>query len=284
MLPTPSKTPSKPPTKEGVKGLQSFARNLFQSEEDVMPNNKKRAPKRYSGMTLDSFTAEAADDSIEIFTDSRERLPERDERAENPFYGETVAEPTKRRSKRRNVSVPGEKSHTVEEASERQDGMVYVFRGKRFFRKFAPEMDAAGPATDNDVPSSFSRTAIKPRLLFPVQKTAQPTGDDVDEEATTDIEDAIETDLEEEAVPQTPVKSQPKGVNTPSAPKFAPMSPPDTKRTTRSTNKLFEEATPIKKKERRSPFDTWPRTKDRKETGTKREAEPMFAPAKRTKA
>lgn len=91
-----------------------------------MPNNKKRAPKKYSGMTLDSFTAEAADDSIEIFTDSRERLPERDESAENPFYGETVAEPTKRRSKRRNVSVPGEKAHTVEEASERQDGMVYV--------------------------------------------------------------------------------------------------------------------------------------------------------------
>lgn len=127
MLPTPSKTPSKPPTKQSVQGLQSFARNLFQSEEDVMPNNKKRMPKKYSGMTLESFTAEAADDdSIEIFTDSKERVPERDHSADNPFYGESVSEPTKRRSKRRNVSVPGEKPQTVEEATERQDGMVYV--------------------------------------------------------------------------------------------------------------------------------------------------------------
>jgi hypothetical protein len=92
-----------------------------------MPSSKKRVPKKYSGLTLDSFTAEALDDdSIEIFTDSKDRVPERDESAENPFYGRAAPEPSKRRSKRRNVSVPGEKAQTVEEASERQDGMVYV--------------------------------------------------------------------------------------------------------------------------------------------------------------
>lgn len=128
MLPTPSKTPSKPPTKAATQGLQSLARNLFQTpEEDILPSNKKRVAKKYSGMTLDSFTAEAADDdSIEIFTDSKDRVPQRDDSTENPFYGDAAAEPTKRRSKRRNVSVPGEKAQTVEEASERQDGMVYV--------------------------------------------------------------------------------------------------------------------------------------------------------------
>lgn len=106
----------------------------------------------------------------------------------------------------------------------------------------------------------------------------------MDEEAVTDIEDeAEEIAIEEPLVPKTPVKTQKHTMETPQAPRFAPMSPPDTKRTTRSTNKL-DEATPIKKKERRSPFDTWPRTKERNDTGTKRQAEPMFAPAKRTKA
>lgn len=157
-------------------------------------------------------------------------------------------------------------------------------RGKRFFRKFAPEMDISETHADNETSSSLSRSSIKPRLLFPVQKASQPSVDDVDEEATTDIEDGREADDQELTVPQTPVKMSSKETETPQAPKFAPMSPPDTKRTTRSTNKLFEDATPIKKKERRSPFDTWPRTKDHKESGKKREAEPMFAPAKRTKA
>lgn|SRR5687768_9071707 len=144
-------------------------------------------------------------------------------------------------------------------------------------------MDSSEASADG-MSSSLSRSSIKPRLLFPVQKVPRTSEDDVDEEATTDIEEGPEVDVGEQSVLQTPAKTQFKGTDTPQAPKFAPMSPPDTKRTTRSTNKLFEEPTPIKKKERRSPFDTWPRTKDRKETGTKREAEPMFAPAKRTKA
>ena len=145
-------------------------------------------------------------------------------------------------------------------------------------------MEAPEAFANNEITSPLSRSTIKPKLLFPPQKKErQPSADDVDEEATTDIEDA-DVETEEQTMPQTPGKTSSKGMETPQAPKFAPVSPPDTKRTTRSTNKLFEDATPIKKKERRSPFDTWPRTKERKDTGSKREAEPMFAPAKRTKA
>lgn len=147
-------------------------------------------------------------------------------------------------------------------------------------------MDAPETSVDNEITNPLSRSTIKPKLLFPAaQKERQPSEDDVDEEAMTDIEEDVEVDEEQLSMPQTPAKSAAQnGMETPQAPKFAPVSPPDTKRTTRSANKLFEDATPIKKKERRSPFDTWPRTKDRKETGTKRQAEPMFAPAKRTKA
>lgn len=141
-------------------------------------------------------------------------------------------------------------------------------------------MEAPEASLDDDASSPYSRSSIKPKLLFPLQrKEQQPSVDDVDEEATTDIEDA-HVEAEEQTMPQTPVK----GMGTPQAPKFAPVSPPDTKRTTRSTNKLFEDATPVKKKGRRSPFDMWPRTKERQDTGSKREAEPMFAPAKRNKA
>ena len=62
--------------------------------------------------------------------------------------------------------------------------------------------------------------------------------------------------------PQTPKKSQSISAKTPEAPRYAPVSPPDTKRTTRSTNKLAD--TPMKATGRKSPFDSWPRTKEHK--------------------
>ena len=74
-------------------------------------------------------TAEEEEESIEIFTDSRDKLPEIDDRTENPFYGDaqvSVPEPTKRRSKRNKVVVPGEGVQTVDEALHREDGLVYV--------------------------------------------------------------------------------------------------------------------------------------------------------------
>jgi hypothetical protein len=76
---------------------------------------------------MDSFTAEDVEDPIQIFTDSKERVPQLDDTVENPFYGETAA-PVQaiRRSKRKQVSVPGEAAQTIDEALSREDGMVYV--------------------------------------------------------------------------------------------------------------------------------------------------------------
>ena len=133
MLPTPAKTPKKR-TLQFAPGVTAIARNLFpvrpETVEEVMPSPKKKGRKRYTGFTLDSFDAEDDDAApIEIFTDSNDRVPEVDMSADNPFYGESSPahpEPTKRSSKRRKIMVPGEGEKTVEEAEQREDGLVYV--------------------------------------------------------------------------------------------------------------------------------------------------------------
>lgn len=131
MLPTPAKTPRKQPDGVTEANVRSVARNLFAGETDIMPTPKKRKSKKYTGLTLESFRAENVEAPIEIFTDSRDRIPEKDTTTDNPFYAATSAnapahEPTKRRSPRKHVSIPGEGSETIEEAIQREDGIVYV--------------------------------------------------------------------------------------------------------------------------------------------------------------
>lgn len=128
MLPTPAKTPKKAPTEKNP-GIQAIARNLFATEEEVMPSPQKTRAKKYTGISLESFTAEDDEAPIEIFTDSNERIPQKVVSADNPFYGNAgrdVQEPARRRSKRHKVHVPGEGRQTIEEAMEREDGLVYV--------------------------------------------------------------------------------------------------------------------------------------------------------------
>ncbi|KAM4063059.1 hypothetical protein HRG_010379 [Hirsutella rhossiliensis] len=277
MLPTPSKTPQKPPNEKTAANIQSFARNLFAPEEEAMPAPRKRRSKKYSGMTMESFTAEENENSIEIFTDSQDRVPVKDQSVENPFYGDVPA-PGTRKSKRRLINIPGEGALSIEEASRREDGMVYVFRGKKFFREFsknnsaqAEEQEMSGASLEYRLTRPLTRSSVKPRLLFPRH---QPDEHD-DDEALTDVEDTSVAN--EPANPQTPKKSHSTSAKTPEAPRFAPVSPPDTKRTTRSTNKLAHDGTPFKSSSgRRSPFDAWPRTKELKSpSASKRHGESL---------
>lgn len=137
MLPTPAKTPSRKHSEQNAAQIQSIARNLFASDDDVMPSprGKKRAKKTYTGLSMDSLTAVEDEASIKIYTDSHERIPEVDRSADNPFYGEhqrpqqqelSEEGPAQRRSMRRQVVVPGEGRQTVDEALRREDGLVYV--------------------------------------------------------------------------------------------------------------------------------------------------------------
>lgn len=130
MLPTPAKTPKKRP-EEISPAISSVARNLFAirpDSDEAMPSPKK-GRKKYTGFTLDSFEAEEETTPIQIYTDSHDRVPEVDDSAENPFYGQSTpvqSEPTKRSSKRRKVTVAGEGEQEVEDLEDREDGLVYV--------------------------------------------------------------------------------------------------------------------------------------------------------------
>ncbi|WQF86145.1 hypothetical protein CDEST_11159 [Colletotrichum destructivum] len=298
MLPTPAKTPKKAPSEKQSALIKSVARNLFPAEEEGLATPKrKRTPKKYSGSSLESVTATEVEQQIEIFTDSQDRIPEADESVDNPFYGDSAVvdrEPPGRRSKRR-VAVPGEVPQAVDKALQREDGMVYVFRGKKIFRKFAEpededeEDDAESSSSESRIRRPLTRSSIKPRLLFPVApKTSAISSTLEEEEAVTDIEDHhLEEEDDEEETPETPAEYQDECPSTPQAPKFGRTvaTPPDTRRTTRSGLKS-EEATPIKRRGRQSPFDGWPRVKSRHESSAPKRAggDDLPAPAsKRTR-
>ncbi|TRX95605.1 hypothetical protein FHL15_003563 [Xylaria flabelliformis] len=276
---TPTKTPRKQPNAKTEAASRAMARRLFVPEEDIMPSPKKKA-KRYTGLTLDSFRAENMEEDIQIFTDSRDDLPQLDDIADNPFYGDrVVAEPSKRRSKRKQVVIPGEGRHSIEDAVKRDDGVLYVFRGKKIFRKFSDVIDADSSSQaendetadldlDSQAPSGhrpMTRSSIKPRLLFPPKpKGKQPaTITAEDEEAVTDIEDNVfdHNTQDETEIPATPIQFTKGKVETPEAPRFAPASPPSTGRATRSADKLRVSDTPVPRAKIPSPFDGWRRSK-----------------------
>ena len=133
MLPTPAKTPRK---KAVQAGLSSTARILFPNRpdnaEEAMPTPRKNARKvrRHIEFSLESFGEDggaASEEKIEIFTDSKEKVPELDESEDNPFYVKPGQEPvtTVRSSKRRKVSGNAINSNDLEDP-KREDGMVYV--------------------------------------------------------------------------------------------------------------------------------------------------------------
>ncbi|KAF4344919.1 hypothetical protein FBEOM_1205 [Fusarium beomiforme] len=270
MLPTPSKTPQKPPTEKKSAHIKSVARNLFSSDADEATlTPRKRASKKYSGISMESFSVEEVEEPIEIFTDTRDRVPVRDQSQENPFltlenplFGDAPRPEVTKRHDKRKVKVPGEGIKTVDDLADRKDGMVYTFRGKRFFRKWSEQemgdfddLQAADEGPEVHLNRPLTRASIKPRLLFQNIRTDEQVEE---EEAITDIED----NDEELGFPATPSASKSQRACTPEAPRFAPASPPSTRRVTRSTNKLPDEGTPIKPPGKRSPFDSWRRTKE----------------------
>jgi hypothetical protein len=113
MLPTPAKTPRKKP----VDNVDSTARVLFP------PLSGQKKKRKQTGFSLDSFTEDPSQgESIQIYTDSRDRIPEVDESEANPFYNKPSANTSARSCRRKTRSRDKE----VDEALNRDDGMVYV--------------------------------------------------------------------------------------------------------------------------------------------------------------
>ena len=139
MLPTPAKTPRKKPVQTAA--INAAARVLFPSRpntaEDAMPTPRKKKSKRHVGFSLYSESDEDANASLEgniqIFTDSKDKIPEFDPSEDNPFnvHPSQDAPPLqeaskKKKSKKRKIGQHVEDSKEIEEAFNREEGMVYV--------------------------------------------------------------------------------------------------------------------------------------------------------------
>ncbi|KAN0083423.1 hypothetical protein V8E54_002511 [Elaphomyces granulatus] len=296
MLPTPAKTPRKKPVGE----IGSTAKTLFQSASGP---GRTRKSKKYNGFSLESFHDDPSErqEHIEIFTDSRDKIPKADEREDNPFYegpDDATAIPTEvtssRTSKRRRVEIKRPKE--VQDALDCEDGMMYVFRGKKTFRKFDDDVDAESDGDDLGLLGSrpdlmdssldtrvrpLTRSSIKPRVLFPTARqrhSKEAHSGITDEEATTDIDDHAslsEPDVEvghaaDASLEQSPVTPPAKTTAT------TPSSPGASSRSLRSHDRrgtLDHEEMPSgtepKKEKRISPFGIWKRKKQTPSSSTR---------------
>jgi len=138
MLPTPAKTPAKKPVlAAAVKGA---ARVLFpvrpDTVEEAMPKARKiRQIHHHIGFSLYSSTEDGdagLENEFPIFTDSKDKVPEPDPTADNPFLeppqeAPSPPEPSKGRNCRKRKASQGiECNPEIKEAFNREDGMVYV--------------------------------------------------------------------------------------------------------------------------------------------------------------
>lgn len=98
-----------------------------------MPVSRKRRTKKHIGFSLDGTTEDddkSVEGNIEIFTDSKDKVPELDESEGNPFYvkpgREAISTAPTRVSKRRKVTRGLNGQEEMEQAMKREDGLVYV--------------------------------------------------------------------------------------------------------------------------------------------------------------
>tara|TARA_R110002003_G_scaffold121_37_gene10945 strand:+ start:5081 stop:6061 length:981 start_codon:yes stop_codon:yes gene_type:complete len=217
MLPTPASAPRKRALQTEA-SLSSTARVLFPPRhatiDEVVPTPKK-SRKTKNLFSLESFEQNALGESsekIQIFTDSKERIPTRDDEDDNPFVtkkGKGKARVTPQKSKKVDA-----RTEAMSQAAARDEGMVYLFRGRKVFRKFhdgPPSNASATSQDDQELPLEerllqrqighearrpLTRSSIKPRLLFQEEikeRNRQNGHDEDDEEADTEIETLVAT-------------------------------------------------------------------------------------------
>ncbi|KAF3036090.1 hypothetical protein E8E12_007662 [Didymella heteroderae] len=217
MLPTPAKTPRK----RGLhsESIKSTARVLFPPRpatiEEVTPRKARKFTKNI--YSLNSFEEEGEPSKIEIYTDSKERIPtaDEDDDEENPFFikkGKGKAK-SKAKAKPTPQSKRDAKAEDMEDAVNREEGMIFLFRGKKVFRKFHDDNPSDAPTEEDDEASAddlqllraagpearrpLTRSSIKPKLLFQdeIRQRKLENGEvtEDEEEAVTDIETPVAT-------------------------------------------------------------------------------------------
>ncbi|KAF5848998.1 hypothetical protein GGP41_010096 [Bipolaris sorokiniana] len=255
MLPTPAKTPRK----RRVDDVSSTARVLFPTNrpstiDEAMPTPRK-SRKTKDLYTLESFAKhmDETTEKIPIYTDSKERIPTPGAQTEeNPFLT-TKGKGKAKRAPQKAKKTLDMKSAKMEEAVDRDEGMVYIFRGRKVFRKFHDDAPSGASDAEQDELSAddrwirrqighearrpLTRSSIKPKLLFQaeIKERNRANGiedDDDDEEATTDIEPTVAT------------PSRNKGKSVVQAPSLATTPPPT-----------------VRKFKKEISFDSWTRVK-----------------------
>ena len=133
MLPTPVKTPRKKQAQQGA--FKGAGRVLFPDRlDDAMPRKNRKGRKQvdfslYGSMEDD---AEGTQNDITVYTDSKDKVPEYDPSTDNPFLEKPKdhsppPEPTKKSTSRKRKATHGmDGSKEIEEAFNRDEGMVYV--------------------------------------------------------------------------------------------------------------------------------------------------------------
>ncbi|KAG9699391.1 hypothetical protein KCU95_g1716, partial [Aureobasidium melanogenum] len=305
-LPTPSSmlpTPKMTPRKCDANAMQSTARILNFKPVTDQPAKSTPRKKTKSRLTLDDD--DAVHDEVKVFTDAQDRVPTVDRSEDNPFIG-----PRKTRARTRAQTAPSTSIDVDMEDAHADDdeGILYVFRGKKIFRRFEKSTDE--PANSDASTSStnslkrqagvvasrpLTRSSYKPRLLWP---TANSDGD-ADEEALTDIDEdnvpSAESASFESALQPTKTPSK-KAVGN-------PATPPSSHRQSRSAAQqiaIFADphnelnralaspsVTPQPQKVSAGPlFSNWPRSKNADEKavrGEKRHRSTMSEPDMPTK-
>lgn len=132
-LPTPAKTPRKQPFQKKA-AVASAARVLFPSRpdtvEEAMPKTGKSRKGRQVGFSS-MMNGDGSDEaeSINIFTDSRDRFPSLDRDADNPFIDHpdrhTPSSSRNQRVKRRKTNGV-QTNEEIKEAFDHEEGIVYV--------------------------------------------------------------------------------------------------------------------------------------------------------------
>ncbi|KZF19755.1 hypothetical protein L228DRAFT_40246 [Xylona heveae TC161] len=132
LLPTPAKTPRK--RQPQPKGMGATARVLFptlpNNVEEAMPMPKKgRKGRKANGFSLGGLANEDDDNNggakIQIYTDSKDRVPELDPSEDNPFYVSNESGSADL-SKQKSAGKAKAARSTETRTPRRDDGIVYV--------------------------------------------------------------------------------------------------------------------------------------------------------------
>jgi hypothetical protein len=229
-------------------------------------------------------------EKIQINTDSKERVPEVDNEEDNPFItkkGKAKAKATPQKSRRIDA-----RAEQMKHAADRDEGMVYLFRGRKIFRKFhddVPSNDAHASEAGEDLPVGerllrrqvgseanrpLTRSSVKPRLLFKEEIKARNQQHGIQE-------DDEECDTEIEAHVSTPSRRKSKAVVHAPQPMLEVTPPPTVRKPKRGMFCSSPQVDTVTNDPSEISFDSWSRVKSAHSssgsvrTSKKRSGEPL---------